>query len=961
MATAEAAHKDKFDSVIPVYFYSDPKEFASQSSALDEVIKHSTTAIQIHTPSNWTDDHFLLIGQSNYLKGEYGKASNSFKYITTEFKEGVDYIKVMKSLGKRVGKYVLAKRKALKPQAREVINKDGTKSLERIDNRPEKSIWIHTPARTEAVLWLIKTYTRQKKYDEAATVITYARGDNLFYKNYDAELNLVDADLRVSKKDYAGAIEPLNKYVDAKTIKNKKRLTLRPFFVLAQCYQITGNNKKAIENYKRVLKSRPTTEMEFYAKIKMAKLSRGSSGDNKEMRALLAHMVKDNRYHDYWDQVYYEMALLSISDKNRDEARKFLHKSIKVSTNNDDQKALSFLKLADMDYEEEAYVTSKFLYDSTLRFLAKNDSRYGGIDEKDKMLSNLVKQLNIIAEEDSIQKLATLSKSEIEKVIKNSLSQKEKQIEEEKAAADAAKQQQQNLVNNPQTTANKNGQQPPSNWYFYNQGTVALGYNEFTKKWGRRNLEENWRRKDKTTTSVAIDETAADTVVEKKDTVQTPKGTPEEQMYAGIPTSPEKMAKSVDRIVDAYYMAGTIYKDGLESYGKAQDMFETVNERYPKHKLLLESYYNLYLIAMKRKMTNMAEKYKALILSEFPESVIAKVLKDPNYVNEAKTKEKAINEYYQSAYEDYSKNKLDSAWYKSEMSNSVFKPNPLSAKFQLLEALILAKQNRLSDYVQALNAIVNKTSDVQVKKAATDLLATLNKSSLPQIDLSKDTSRRDSLNDVYSKMQSSFSSANVKAAKPDSAEITLLQKLEAAKQLAIKQGKFVDTAQVKTNPAKDSSGNAVAENVEANDNATQIDTAANIVQVDTTSPYKRSDKDTHYFIVYIKDGATPQSSIMSTMAKIDAFNSTQYPTKKLQAKQTIIDSKNKLLNIRQFKDRNDAIDYFNAIKGQGQLFNDFKASQYAITVISTTNFSILLSQKDIDAYNKYFNRVYNGK
>ena len=61
----------------------------------------------------------------------------------------------------------------------------------------------------------------------------------------------------------------------------------------------------------------------------------------------------------------------------------------------------------------------------------------------------------------------------------------------------------------------------------------------------------------------------------------------------------------------------------------------------------------------------------------------------------------------------------------------------------------LAKQNRLGDYVQALNKIINKSKDVAVKKAATDLLAALNKSSLPQIDLSKDTLQRDSLNARY--------------------------------------------------------------------------------------------------------------------------------------------------------------------------------------------------------------------
>jgi hypothetical protein len=131
-----------------------------------------------------------------------------------------------------------------------------------------------------------------------------------------------------------------------------------------------------------------------------------------------------------------------------------------------------------------------------------------------------------------------------------------------------------------------------------------------------------------------------------------------------------------------------------------------------------------------------------------------------------------------------------------------------------------------------------------------------------------------------------------------------------------------------------------------------------IVAEDTTSPYVRGDATAHYFIIYIKDPATQQSAVMSTMAKMDAFNSSQMPEKRLQSKQVLIDSKNKLINIRQFKNRDDAMSYYNMVKGQSQLFSDMKPEQYAITVISTTNFGTLLTERDVDAYNKFFRRVY---
>lgn len=958
LLAVESTHKDRFDSVISVYAHNDPTEFASYSSDLDDVVKRSTMGIQLHNISNWSDDHMLLIGRASYYKGDYDKASSSFKYITTEFKDGVDYVKVQKGLGKKLGKYVKAKKKKKKAKVTVVNNEDGTKSLVKEDNRPKYSLWIHEPARSEALIWLIKTYTRQGKYDQASSVVTFTRSDENFYKNLDPQLDLAEADVRVSSKNYAAAIEPLERYLNAKKIRKKKRLKARPLFALAQCYEVTGNANKAIQNYKLVLKNRPTYDMEFYAKLKMAKLGRGASGDNAAIRSLLAKMAKDGKYKEYWDQIYYELALISLKENNRAEARKFLRKSVDFSTSNDNQKAESYLVMAQLDYEEEMYVTSKFFYDTTLTFMLQSDVRYADVQERDKMLANLVEQLQIIAQEDSVRKLASLSEDDLKKAVREAVNKKEQEEEDKKAEEEKLKQQQQlnNFANGnqPNNTGGANTQQTStSSWYFYNATIRANGYNDFVKKWGRRKYEENWRRKNKSS-GITDEEQAANptdtTATDTTKSITKDAGTVEDQMLAGIPNTPEKMAASDKRLADAYYNAGTIYKDGLEAYTKAENMFETLNSRIPKHHLLLESYYNLYLIAQQQKNADKAQKYKSLILAEFPESIIAKILRDPNFVNESKAKENAINAYYEDAYNDYSNNKLDSAWYKSKMSNAVFNPNPLEPKFELLLALILAKQNRLEEYVQALNKIVAKTTDVEVKNTASQLLSYLNKSELPQIDLSKDTARRDSLNALLQPVPPNAPQQNAVPNQP------VNNQQPGAVNNNVAPGKVDSTgtpqqpqAQNNTQPGKDTTA-AVTNNQPPKQE---------VVQEDTTSAYTRSENGVHYFVVYIKDPAVTQNTMMSTIAKLTAFNgSTDYASKRLQVKQIMINSQNKLINVRQFKDGAEAMAYYKFIKGQGQLFSDMKPEQYVLTCISTVNFATLLSEKDIDAYQKYFNRVY---
>lgn len=987
--TAEANHKDKFDSVIPVYANSNPADFTSYSGDLEDAVKRSTKSIQYHGISNWSDDNMLLIGKANYLKGDYDKAASSFKFITTEYKEGVDYVKERKRAGKKLGKYVKKKKKKKKKQPEVVFvkQKDGTKVAVKNDIRPKYTLFVHEPARAEALIWLANTYTRQGLYDEASSVITYIRNDNTFYKNLDPKVELADADIHVAAGNYGLAIAPLEKHIDSKGIRKNKKKRVRPLFVLAQCYEATGNNKKAIDNYKLVLKSRPNYDMEFYAKLKMAKLGRGDSNGN--IRQLLVKMSRDGKYKDYWDQIFYELALISIQEKNTAEARKFLQKSVDNSVSNEDQKALSYLKFAELDYDEANYVRSKYYYDSTTTSMAKNDPRYVEVELRSKMLTSLVDQLNIIAYEDSMQKLAAMSPEAREVVIREAAAKLDL-IEEEKRQKELAEkqaQQMQGFQNNNTSTQTQSNQTQTSGstWYFYNTAARTTGYNDFIKKWGRRKLEDNWRRKNKTV-GITDDDVAAGTTVdsmatkldEKMTKVDEKKGTPEEQLRANIPSTPEQISASTDKLVDAYYTAGTIYKDGLENYPKATDMFETLNNKMAKHKLLLESYYQLYLIANKTGDKPNVEKYKNLILSQFPESVIAKVLKDPNYVNASRQQEIASNAYYEETYADFANNRLDSAWYKAKMSNTVFKPNPYEAKFELLLALILSKQNRLADYVQALQRLTN-SKDSEVKKTANDLLSGLNKSSLPQIDLSQDSTLRDSLNAKYglsmnqpanvSSGTATKGEANTGTEKPKqtaavteyvSAGTTATAGNNAPKAATDTTGKALSTI---TNANVDSSGKST-NGTNAGATTTVADTVASapapepVVMEDTTSPYTRSDAAVHYVIIYIKDPTTPQPSIMSTMAKVDAFNSTQFEVKRLVSKQVIIDSKNKLLNIRQFKNKEDVMAYLNVMRKQNQLFSDLKPEQYSIVAISTINFATLLSLKDIAEYEKFFKRVY---
>ena len=81
----EEAHKDDFNAIIPVFEYEGGEKANSVHSQLDVAIKKASVDIKLHPNSKWVDDCYLIIGQSQYLKGNYTEALENLEYINKEF------------------------------------------------------------------------------------------------------------------------------------------------------------------------------------------------------------------------------------------------------------------------------------------------------------------------------------------------------------------------------------------------------------------------------------------------------------------------------------------------------------------------------------------------------------------------------------------------------------------------------------------------------------------------------------------------------------------------------------------------------------------------------------------------------------------------------------------------------------------------------------------------------------
>ncbi|MFL5730936.1 MAG: hypothetical protein ACJ75J_15720, partial [Cytophagaceae bacterium] len=81
------ASVDDYNKVLPVYPVIQDGTKSTIKPSLDDVIKKAALIHEKHKNSNWLDDSFVIIGKSEFYKGEYPNAIEFFKYVNTISKD----------------------------------------------------------------------------------------------------------------------------------------------------------------------------------------------------------------------------------------------------------------------------------------------------------------------------------------------------------------------------------------------------------------------------------------------------------------------------------------------------------------------------------------------------------------------------------------------------------------------------------------------------------------------------------------------------------------------------------------------------------------------------------------------------------------------------------------------------------------------------------------------------------
>lgn len=675
----EDAHVDDFDQILPLFVYGNEQQAKNATPALEKCIDKCSLVIERHSmdikgkeKNTWIDDAWFVIARSQFYKRNYSEAERGFAHITRQYKG---------------------------------FNREH-----------------------DAQMWLALTAIELQQFGKAQSALEHVTNAKKRPKSLDEGLlAAVNAQLELKRGKVDDAILHLERAVP---LARTKRQRVRWAFVLAQLYALKGQEKKAIEQYAAVVRMGPPYEMAFHAQIFQALAH--NKGDSKALRKMLNGMLRDDKHIDHFDMIHYALAELDLKERKKADALAQLRKSVKASTTDTKQKAKSFLKLADIHFDDRLYAPAQQYYDSTKALLNPEHERFAEVQTRARVLGELVEQLNIIAREDSLQALMGLDPDELQTRIRRIIREREEAEAERERREEEARNAPEPVAGRPAAPAGG----ARGNWYFYDPQQIARGMANFKKRWGNRKLEDDWRRQDRSGSALAQqgEEEGEEQPAEGKEG----KGGKEaewkdpEFYLRDIPKDDAAVAASNSRICSALYTSGMIYKEELRDIDNAIESFEVLNNRFEECKFTPESHYQLYRIYLKKEQEGWfslegigSETYKNIILERWPGSEFARLVRDPNLLRADAERRAAEEAAYREVYRMFRERAYQTTITACdrvilEEPNNHFRP-----KYHFLKAMAIAGTRNVPEYRIALQAVKDQFPGTEEAARAEELLASL--------------------------------------------------------------------------------------------------------------------------------------------------------------------------------------------------------------------------------------------
>lgn len=584
---------------------------------------------------------------------------------------------------------------------------------EEYGSKPGSYIAKHRPSFQEARLWLAWALVKRDDFDQAQLILEDLRKDRGTFADVRRKALAVQAFLYLESKQPELALPYLKEAADASNDRNERA---RYYYIAGQLHQQLNEPTEAYQAFEAVVKANPQYDLEFGALLNMAQNEYLSgSGSPEQALARLEKMRKEEKNLPYESQIYFSMANISLRTGDEPQGMEYLQKALASPSAKTNNRVEAYGLLAKLNYDRADYLSAKFYYDSTLTVMPKTDLRYPETVKRRDNLVDIASYIQSIELKDSLLTIAELSEDDRLKLAEEIL---RKQREEKKRQQEAA-------------NKNPDGPAPEvfaanSDFWAYDVRGIKKGERDFSRKFGDRNLEDNWRRKNRASTSIfeAEGDGATSEVEEEISTIITPEEA--KGFLKDVPTDDQAKGAMQLELQDAMFNLGRLYRNKLNDNKKTVETLEAYHQRFERVNNEAESWYYLYLAHTELGNVAKANEYKNKLSQKWGDTKYAKYLTDPNFINEFLGEEAQRERSYAQAYLLFDADDFQGAYTKSESElKKLLGQHPLKAKYALLMAMANGNLKGRDAYVNDLRQVVAKYNDTPEQTRAKEILRLL--------------------------------------------------------------------------------------------------------------------------------------------------------------------------------------------------------------------------------------------
>jgi len=579
----------------------------------------------------------------------------------------------------------------------------------------------------------------------------------------DANAMLTQAYMNVQAKDSAIATLKI-----AKETTNNNEEKARYSFILGQLYESLNYQDSAFVAFNDVIQMNRKSPRRYViqAHAKQAQQFDYKKGDTLAFVEKFTKLLEDRENRPFLDVLNHQMGLFYDKQQKNRVAEKYYNKSIKSISQDNYLVSSNYRNIAEIYFREAKYKTAGKYYDSTLIRLNDQTREFRKIKKKRINLDDVIKYETIAQQNDSILSVVAMNSSDRNQYYENYIAKLK--IEDEKkaklaaekaekeanvlASKDAASNGNANKVNNnlilPNTKVDGLLNLPPglsgsdnSTFYFYNPVTVEYGKKEFAAKWGKREPKDNWNwsnlKGNNSDIDIKKDEIIADKdTIDEKNNEETTNPLYTVDFYLKQLPTDEKVLDSLAKDRNfAYYELGLIYKEKFRENELAASRLEQLLKNNPEERLILPAKYNLYKIYQIISPAK-AELMKQQILSEYPTSRYAEIIKNPTVEITDETNPDAV---YYKLFKKFENNEIREVSAEIDELINRFTGEESVAKFELLKAKVIGRLQGLDEFKKTLNFVALTYPNSEEGKQAESLLKT-DIPKLEALDFSKNES-----------------------------------------------------------------------------------------------------------------------------------------------------------------------------------------------------------------------------